>query len=66
MISDREKQGKLEEYLRKEVDSPQVKALVELLALRREGYRTKLESSEEGENRGKAQECSGLLKIFVK
>lgn len=39
-------------------------AMIELLQLRRERYRDKLESTENPEMRGRAKECKDLLQIF--
>lgn len=39
--------------------------ITELLTLRRERHRDRLEKEENGEIRGKAQECKDLLQIFI-
>lgn len=39
--------------------------ITELLTLRRKRYRDRLEKEENGEVRGKAQECRDLLHIFL-
>jgi hypothetical protein len=52
--------------LRKEVDSSTVKKFLELITLRREMHRDKLETDEDREGRGKALECRSLLKLFEK
>ena len=61
---DREREEAIRETL-ETYGSEGVKLLVhELLLLRRERHRTKLESEEASETRGRAKECKDLLQLF--
>lgn len=61
----REREEQIEESLNSFI-SPEVRSLViELLQLRRERWRDKLEKEESNQIRGKSLECKDLLDIFA-
>lgn len=55
----------IETYLESNKHTPMAVQLVELLRLRREKYRDKLENTEDGVVRGRAKECKDLLHILL-
>lgn len=62
----REREGELIKYLQERCATQEVKCVVELLTLRRASHLTKLEDSENPEERGRSKECKDLLKkIFM-
>lgn len=62
MSTDRETE--IEELLKANSDQQVPRLLVELLALRREKYRDKLEKSDNPDTRGRAKECRDLSDIL--
>ena len=62
MSEDREAQ--LVEIITAFKHSETARAVVELLTLRREHYRDRLEASENAEVRGKSKECKDLIQLF--
>jgi hypothetical protein len=60
----REREAEIEKTLVSLKETDVVKLFVELFALRREGYRDKLEKRMGDEFSGRALECRDLLQIF--
>ena len=60
----KEREAELEDNLANLKHQETAKIIVELLAIRRERYRDRLEKEENAVFRGKAQECSELIQLF--
>ncbi len=58
------REGVLMELLQSYTGQEVAGLVVELLTIRRERYRDKLERQESPEHRGRAKECKDLLQIF--
>lgn len=58
------REAELEERLSSLQHSETAKLVVELLQIRRENWRTKLEGQESDQVRGRAKECKDLIQIF--
>lgn len=58
------REAELEERLSALQHSETAKLVVELLQIRRENWRTKLEGQESDQVRGRAKECKDLIQIF--
>jgi len=58
------REAELEEKLSSLQRSETAKLMVELLQIRRENWRTKLEGQESDQVRGRAKECKDLIQIF--
>ena len=61
----KEREAEIEELLSQRKHNEVATLVLELLTLRRERHRDRLEREENGEVRGKAQECKDLLHIFL-
>ena len=61
---DREREAELKDLLISQKHQEGVAAFIELLAIRREQHRDRLEREEDAVVRGKSQECKALLQIF--
>lgn len=63
-MTEENREAQLEEIIQSWKHSEGLRAMEELLALRREGYRDKIEKNESERVRGRSLECKDLLQLF--
>jgi len=63
-MANKEREAEIEDLLMVYKAAEPIQLLLELLQLRRDRHRDRLEDSENAEVRGKSQECKALIQLF--